>query len=200
MNLYKRIQEKKVAYDLTILILSLPKRFDKLVELYTSIRQQSVNQSVQIVYLGDNKSMSVGAKRNLALSMASGKYITFVDDDDRVSDNYVAEILKAIGGEPEVIVFRVQKYRNGVKDKEQRFTNKTHRVYLVPDKSHYIMPPNHLCAWRRDVIKEEFPNKSLSEDHVWSESMMKHYQDIFYIDEILYHYYYDTSLSETHAR
>lgn len=199
-DLYKRLQSKKVEYDLSVLILSIPKRLDKLTSLLDTLKRQSVNKSVQLLYLGDNRSMSVGSKRNAALAMASGRYVCFVDDDDEVSGMYVSKLLEAIESGPEVIAFKVQKYRNGVKDKEQRFSTKTHRVYLAPDQTHYLMPPNHLCAWRRDIIKEEFPNKSLREDHVWAETMMKHYQNVFYIDEILYHYYYDTSLSETHPR
>lgn len=200
MDLYRRLQNNKVEYKLTILILSLPNRFDGLRILLGHLQRLCVNKPVQILYLGDNKSMSVGEKRNMALSMASGRYITFIDDDDSIDKDYVNDILEAIELNPEVITFRVQKYRNQVLDKEQRFTNATSRVYLSPDRTHYKMPPNHLCVWRKDVIKESFPDKSLSEDHIWAEKQLKHYSKVHHIDKILYYYYWDSSRSETHPR
>jgi glycosyltransferase involved in cell wall biosynthesis len=190
----------KVQYKLTILILSLPSRIEKFTKLLNHLYRQSVNSSVQIIYLGENKTISVGEKRNQALSLASGRYIAFIDDDDWVSDDYVKEILEATESNPDVITFKVQKYRNGIENKQQRFHEKYGRIYMDPNREFYNMPPNHLCAWRREAIKASFPDKSLREDHIWAEEQLKHIHTAVHLDKVLYHYYYDTNLSETHKR
>jgi glycosyltransferase involved in cell wall biosynthesis len=200
MDLYDRITSRKVKYDLSILVLSLPGRLEKATKLIKELSRQAVKGSVQIVYLGDNKSLSVGEKRNLALTVSSGTYVAFIDDDDWVTPDYIESLLEAIKTAPEVITFRVMKYRNGVEDKEQRFYLNVGVPYLSPDKSHYKMCPNHLCAWRRDLIKERYPDKNLAEDLNWSEAQRRHYKTIYEIDKVLYFYYYDTELSETHRR
>lgn len=199
-ELYSRLKKKNPNYDLTILVLTLPNRTEKLQNLLKELKRQSINKSVQIIYLGDNKSMSVGAKRNLALSTSTGKYVTFIDDDDWVASNYIDKITEAILLNPEVITFNFQKYENGVKKKLCKYYMNAGRPYLSPDKTHYKLAANHLCVWRRDILKEPFPDISLGEDHNWSESMSFHYSAIHNIDEVLYYYYYDTNLSETHKR
>ena len=200
LKMYRRLANNRTQYDLTIIILSLPNRLEQLQGLITELKRQSANKSVQIVYVGDNKTMTVGKKRNLALTMADGNYVCFIDDDDWVSEDYVSSIVEAIEGNPDVITFHVQKYKNGVKGKQQRYYKDASRPYLAPDRTHYKLAPNHLCAWKKEVIKESFPNKSLCEDHEWAEMMTRHVNNIHQIDKVLYHYYYDTDLSETHKR
>jgi hypothetical protein len=66
------------------------------------------------------------------------------------------------------------------------------------------MAPNHLCAWRKDLLFtddgliEKFPDLNLSEDHRWAEAMEKHYKTVHNIEMVLYFYMYDKVSSETH--
>lgn len=210
MDLYWRINSNKVEYKLTILILSLPNRLDKISELLAHLNRQAFGKYVQILYLGDNKSMKVGEKRNAILSLSKGRYITFIDDDDWVSDDYIDKILEAIEHEPEVITFRVAQFRDGEPQKEQRFYlhNGPQRI-SQPDRTHYKMFPNHLCVWRRDIvftqardgykmiIREPFPHKNRSEDHEWAQAQEIHYSSIYEIPEVLYTYRFDRTLTET---
>jgi hypothetical protein len=191
---------QKVEYKLSILILSLPNRLGKIELLLNELNKQVSGKSVQILYLGDNKSMSVGVKRNLLIGISAGRYITFIDDDDMISPTYIDDILTEVEKSPEVISFGVQKYKNGILEKEQRFSPKYPIPYLDPSKKHYNMCPNHLSVWKRDVLEEDFPDKSLGEDHIWAQSMIPHYNHWVNIDKLLYHYYYSSSESETHRR
>ena len=53
---------------------------------------------VEILVLTDagrNGGMIVGEKRNAMVRMARGTYVVFVDDDDRVADDYLASLLEA---------------------------------------------------------------------------------------------------------
>ena len=184
-------------YKLSILICSLPNRLNTLQNLYLEINRQSMRESVQVLYLGDNKSMTVGEKRNKLLSIADGRYITFIDDDDMIKPDYIKRILDAMNDNPEVITIQVKKFFNGEKDRPQRFSKSYGRSHREPDKSFTNMLPNHLCVWRKDVIKESFPPKSLGEDHIWADLMTKHYNHEININEILYTYQFDKSKTET---
>lgn len=187
------------SYDLSVLILSLPERLDSFLKLIKEVRRQSINYSVQIIYLGDNQSMLVGEKRNFIKAMVKGTYCCFIDDDDSISDNYISSIIDAMDSNPDVITFEVQKYENGNKRMKQIFNMKSHRQFLKGD--HYTLPPNHLCAWKSSLVHSvDFPNKNLSEDHEWSAKMRSEDLTVHSIDEVLYHYYYDTKMSKTHPR
>lgn len=198
-DLYKRLQSNKVEYKLSILILSLPSRLDRLSLLLKTLQNQTIKKPVQILTLGDNKSMSVGEKRNMAMSLAKGRYMCFIDDDDMVSNDYVDSILEAIELSPEVITFNVMKFSGGKEEKTCKFYYQNGNYSRIsPDRSHYKMMPNHLCVWRKDVIIEEFPHKTVNEDHVWAMAMDGNYIDVVNIDKVLYHYLYDKDVSETH--
>ena len=199
-NYFRIARDNPIEYKLSILILSLPNRLDSLGKLLTQLNKQSSGKPVQILYLGDNKSWTVGEKRNKLMSLANGKYFSFIDDDDRVSDDYVDSILEAIEFNPEVITFRVQKLYNGKEDKEQRFSHNYKRNWQAPDRTHYKMPPNHLAAWRKEIVSEDFPHKNLKEDHVWAEKMVMKITSSHQIDKILYFYDYSSEGSETSRR
>jgi glycosyltransferase involved in cell wall biosynthesis len=77
-------------------------------------RKYTHGDQVQIIYLGDDQEMSVGEKRNLLMSMAKGEYMCFVDDDDRVTHNYVEAIMGDLLQHPnkDVYTFKVS-YSDG---------------------------------------------------------------------------------------
>lgn len=199
--MYRRLQMQMPQFDLSVLILSVPERFESYLSLYKFLKLHSANYSVQIVGVTDNYSMTVGEKRNLALSMAKGTYVSFIDDDDTVEPDYVKSIIDAMEGLPDVITFNVDKTTNGANRKLHKYYKGNGRaIYLAPDRTHYRMLPNHLCAWKRDIITEAFPKKNLSEDHLWAEVMVGKYDTVHNIDKVLYHYKYDTKGSKTHPK
>ncbi len=144
--------------------------------------------------------MSVGEKRNRLLSMADGTYVTFVDDDDTVSVDYVDSIFEMIPKGFDVITYQVQKYFNGAVDRIQRFSREYGLNHRSPDKVYNNYLPNHLCVWKRSVIKSHFPHISLSEDHQWAQLMLPHYKSEGHIDKILYFYHFNKETTETQNR
>jgi glycosyltransferase involved in cell wall biosynthesis len=172
------------------------------------LSKQCYNKPVEIIYLGDNLSSSVGDKRNKALQASKGEYVCFIDDDDMVNINYVSKLLEAIEHNPDVITFRVHEEYNGDHIRYQYFEKIGRRV-LDPTLRKKVgmpvitMPPNHLCCWKRKkALSIPFPDKSKGEDHVWAENMLLHNQDldIHEIGEVLYYYRYKTSVSRTQTR
>lgn len=77
---------------LSILILSIPSRLSNfLPTLLQNLLKQAepFKNQVEILTLIDNKVRSIGKKRQNLIDIAEGEYIAFIDDDDRVSDNYI---------------------------------------------------------------------------------------------------------------
>lgn len=187
---------------LSILIPTLKSRANKLKEQIDRITYQSQTKPVQLIWLGDNKSMSVGAKRNHLLNMAEGEFICFVDDDDIISDDYVSSILEAIEENPtkKVFTFWGEQTDNGNPTQDFRYDKRFGRNHKtkIDGVRWKVMVPDHLCIWRKDIVKETFPNKQLGEDHEWAQKMMRHYleEDQFHIQKYLYHYLYNRSLTE----
>lgn len=83
----------------SILICGIPERYHSVQPLlYSLLEKQSVARmpDVELLYFMDNRRRSVGAKRNDLLRAARGEYISFIDDDDDVSDKYVSDLHDAI--------------------------------------------------------------------------------------------------------
>ena len=83
----------------SILICGIPERYHTVQPLlFSLLERQSVARmaDVELLYLLDNKRRSVGAKRNALLGEARGEYVSFIDDDDMVSGEYVRRIHDAI--------------------------------------------------------------------------------------------------------
>jgi glycosyltransferase involved in cell wall biosynthesis len=88
---------------LSILVITVPNR---LRYFYPRLMTQLIDQTkhrndVEVLSLFDNKTRSIGAKRQAILDLCQGEYVVFIDDDDRISDDYVEEIIKAIKNNPD---------------------------------------------------------------------------------------------------
>lgn len=83
----------------SILIAAVPERYHTVQPLlYSLLETQAVGRmsDIELLYLLDNKRRTVGAKRNALLDVARGEWISFIDDDDMVSDAYVRRVHDAI--------------------------------------------------------------------------------------------------------
>ena len=71
---------------LSILIPSIPSRFDRVKELVGQLEGQiGGRDDVEIIVFMDNKKRSIGRKRNDIMKLATGQYFSMIDDDDNVS-------------------------------------------------------------------------------------------------------------------
>ena len=190
---------------LSILICSLQKRLAEFSLLAQKLEQQAKDKPVEILWLGDNRTMSVGEKRNKLLQFSKGEYVCFVDDDDWVEDNYIDEILKGIAAKPDVVCFDVG-FRNaelGGPELPARFS--IHHAFNRNYKDRRLRMPNHLMAVRREhALKVGFTEKSFGEDtdyglrlrgNTKAEALLK---TEYHCGKILYHYRFDPHKSATH--
>jgi hypothetical protein len=190
---------------LSILIPSIPSRVEKyLLPLFKKLEGQAENRPVEILSLLDNKKRSIGLKRQSLVSEARGEYITFVDDDDDVSDDYVDQILRARAGAlfaPDVITFDQVSSIDGKPFKVSFGLNNVNQEagWLEVDKKYRDIQrrPFHVCAWRRAIADGlEFPDASYGEDWYWAENMCKRAMTEIHIDSVLHFYRFDNKVTE----
>ena len=90
-----------VTPKLSVLICGLESRREMCNRLIDFITKQADPSLFQVCSLIDSGQLSIGEKRNRLVKGAVGDYVSFVDDDDWVSDKYVPLILNAIKSNPD---------------------------------------------------------------------------------------------------
>lgn len=198
---------------LSILICSIPSRREFLQKMVKSLVDQYSftdnittkenkfsltkisSKDVEIVICIDNKQMTVGAKRNLLMDESVSEYFVFVDDDDRITDDYIISLLAGIRDNKDVILFDVACSINGRKAKKVVYdANYTTDRNLT---NQYLRIPNHIMCWKRDIVTERFPDISMGEDVGWARKMKPHIKSQSRITKILYYYDFNHRTTET---
>jgi hypothetical protein len=182
---------KKEQPLLSILICSLVERNETfLSNLINSIENQIIDKPVELLILSDNAKRPVGTKRNDLINISKGKYVCFIDDDDRISETYVDDILREIiDWSPDVIVFDAEISFNGTDNKLVKYG----REYDYCEKSEaYYRHPNHLMVHKKENITEYFKDIKTGEDDEWALRMLPRIVTQSRIDKVLYYYDYNT--------
>lgn len=168
-------------------------------DTYDLERMQSLDMPVEIVICTDEKKLKVGEKRNLLLKAATGSYVSFVDDDDIVSDDYVSELLTAMKSDCDIIVFDVIMYQNGKKMFDVSYDKDYRRDYSEGNQAFRL--PNHIMCFKSSIAKgHEFMKINYGEDGIWARKVNRRIKTQHRIDKVLYYYYFDTELSETYNK
>jgi hypothetical protein len=162
------ISRKKYEYDWSILVPTLVERGQKLNHLILSINEklQRICPTLKIEFciLCDNREKSVGAKREELLQGAKGKYVSFVDDDDDLTDAYFEDALACIQGE-----FHVCRLRGQIA--QYTFTHSIENTLSDPMARDevFLRPPNHLNVMMADIAKLiSFKDAKRGEDLEWT--------------------------------
>lgn len=150
---------------------------------------------VEVITLVDNKFMSIGEKRNHLLSMAHWDYVVFVDDDDRISTDYIHELLKWIESNKDVICFYAHISINWWE---------YHLVDYDINNAHneknwiYYRLPNHLMCWKSYIAKQiKYEDISFWEDTKWANDAIWLIHNQHKIHKVLYYYDYNDKTSES---
>lgn len=173
----------------------LPKIQD---EVYNQIDSLSIEKrdSVEVIVLSDNRKIMLGEKRNIMVEMAQGDYIVFIDDDDRISSDYVSSLLDATSEGKDVISFLAEVSINGSKPKICDYSIIHKKDYNTSSK--YFRIPNHITAVKKSVsLKSSFPSLMYAEDQGYSKLLIKHLKTETKINKVLYYYDYDDNVTET---
>lgn len=192
---------------LSILICTLPEPFrdgNFLKDISKKMTLQVQGRSVQILYLGDNKSMTVGEKRNHLMNIAKGQRIAFVDDDDQISDDYVDRLLEYCELDFDCVGIGVKftKDCQGESTYDYSFSkNINFRDPKRQGKRIYGRMPNHLCLWKKEIaMRCKFPDMNIGEDHAWAEDQILKGYSFFKTEPIIYHYDFRPGNTQTRHR
>lgn len=180
--------------ELSILTPTIPSRKEQLSKLSEKIAKQSNDLAVEHLSFADNRTRTIGAKRQALLDIARGEYIAFVDDDDDIEPDYVSEILLAIKQGPDVITFEQNSYYNGAFSKVIFGLNNRDEPFQPNGIT--LRAPWHVCVWKRELIKTcQFGESNYGEDIIWSRQARARIKTSLHIDKTLCTYRHDAALT-----
>lgn len=155
----------------------------------------SIYDGIEIIVCMDNKTLTIGAKRNILMDFAKGKYLAGFDSDDLPTDVYIKKCIEVVdscfdcgslkgeitidGSKPEIFEhsLKYNEWKTNMPDKEIRYER-------------YI---NHLNCVKSEIAKQiKYPEKNHGEDFDWSMELKKSelLKTEYYIPEIIYNYNY----------
>lgn len=196
---------------LSILVLTTPRRRDNCFQdLLSELERQAEGLPVEIIGIYDNKKRSVGDKRNAALSVAKGKYLAFIDDDDKIAASYIVDVLACIKANPDVdvIVFDcITTIRENGVVKERHYSKYgkdfAYTITDKPDENGFRQwrgKPSHTCVHRTEHARRYmFPNKNYGEDVDFCSRISENIKTEARINKVLYYYNFDKATSETRS-
>ncbi len=204
---------------LDIYVLSLSTRvhyYNRLVEnlvpMINAVNPAKGRKLVDLHTLVDNGECSIGAKRAACVTGCKSQYITFIDDDDMVSANYLSAILEALKLEPDAVGYWAEwwKYQGewqlsalvkyclpeGGPDHPKDDPNLKPVTIngLTRQSKHWFRFPGQLCPIKSDIAKQINYNPEIQYGEDWdfanrlkASGLIKNQQ---FIDNVLYHYLY----------
>ena len=191
MNNY--INRKQYPVDWTIMIPTIPGREQKLQNLIQSIHElrQHICPALHIVIaVGfDNCEVSIGTKRQNMLQAAEGRYVSFIDDDDKVTAHYFEDAAACIAGN-----FDCMRLRGQIA--QWTFTHSLANKLTDPmaNETTFLRPPNHLNVMKADIAKTiKFRDATSGEDLDWTIKLarMGFLRTEYQSEESRIHYIYD---------
>ena len=167
------------------------KSYENLInELVKQIADNNLNGQVEILTEKDDCKITVGTKRNILKNKAVGEYICFIDDDDMVNTNYLAELFKSFESNPEILTFQVQRYKNNNLD--DIYCPNIHIGNLQSGNLLFMRNLLHLCPHKKYLAdKISFPDKNFAEDFEYSMSLANLNPRDMNLRKVLYFYYFN---------
>ena len=123
--------------------------------------------SLEICIAKDDRQISIGEKRNKLLNDAAGDYVAFIDDDDRIRENYISLLMEGIDKGVDCCSLVGEITFDGKNPKPFIHSIK-HDRYWEDERAYYRFP-NHLNCIKSEIAKQfTFPLKNFSEDTEWA--------------------------------
>jgi glycosyltransferase involved in cell wall biosynthesis len=185
---------------LSILVPTVPSRIDT---FYLLIMKNILNQvkpygkQIEVLGLLDNKIRTTGEKREEMLKMAKGKYLVFIDDDDRIADDYVLYIMNTLLNNPfaDCVVFDCICRVNGGIDKLCKY-GVEFEYGDINEGREWRGKPAHTMVYRSEIAKRHsFKHLTNGEDYDWVLRASRDIINQVRIDKVLY--YYDAQYATT---
>ena len=189
---------------LTIAIPSITNRTRMGLEPLLALLSSQIGDSkeVELISLLDNKSMSVGRKRQALFQIARGRYVCQIDDDDGIESDFVSTVIAAIkqteNDPPEVISYQQKCDIDGqimyVECGIEHTTVSEPKFDRESGKTIIKRYPWHWCCWRNDIAKRgSFYDCNGIEDGLFARMMKEFVTKEHKISKVLLHYKFRTS-------
>ena len=188
---------------LSILVPTVPSRIEL---FYVKLMKELLRQiepyknEIELISFFDNKKRSIGKKRQEMINLSQGEYIVFIDDDDRISDDYVSQIMKKLAENPDTdcVVFDSICRVNGGIEKLCKYGIEFE--YGDINKGlEWRGKPAHTMVYASSIVKKhQYTDMGRGEDCEWVKRACLDIKNQTRIDKVLY--YYDAeyaTLSET---
>lgn len=160
---------------LSILIPSTHDRNEILCELIDHLKYQidelKCEEEVEIILNVDNSELSIGAKRQQMIYQATGEYLTFIDSDDWVADEYIEEILLAIEDSPDVVSIKGYMTHDGKKRENFIIAKDLPYITITDTKgdNSYLRHSNHLAPIKTEIARKiGYKDLKFAEDYDYS--------------------------------
>lgn len=149
--------------------------------------QTQLYTDIEIVAYFNRRTTPLGDIRQALVEDAKGQYISFVDDDDSVHDNYCTSIYPHLDGINDCVGFRTQITINGRTTKP--VFNSIRLKGWWQDGAAYYRDVNYLCPIKREKYDGvSFISQNCYEDMDWANKMRGKLKYEKYLNEILYYY------------
>ena len=188
---------------LSILVPTVPSRIEL---FYVKLMKELLRQiepyknDIELISFFDNKKRSIGKKRQEMVNLAQGEYIIFIDDDDRISDDYISEIMTTLVDNPDAdcVVFNSICRVNGGINKLCKYGIEF-EYGDINDGLEWRGKPAHTMVYAASIVKNhQYTDMGGGEDCDWVKRAYLDIKNQIRIDKVLY--YYDaeySTLSET---
>lgn len=174
-----------------ILICSIEHRTDMLAELLDELGRQIV-PGVGVHVYRDNLEASYTEKCQRLLDSSTADYVSYVDDDDAVAEDYVQTIVEALQQRPDYVGFNVLYTVDGVPQMPALHSLKYDGWINTPDALYRDI--SHLNPIRRDLAAQSawIGRTDLIADAEWVSGLRQLgcVKTEVYVDRNLYHYRY----------
>lgn len=186
---------------LSILVPTVPSRIDLFYPRLIKhlLKQTESYNDIEVLSIFDNKKRTIGEKRNNLMDMANGEYLVFIDDDDRITDDYIYEIMTALYKNPhtDCVVFDSMTFFPDRDCYKASFGIEFEDgIFDINNKKLRTAKPPHVMVYKSSIAKSHrFPHIQSGEDSDWVNRASKDIVKQTRIDKLLY--YYDSNYIET---
>jgi hypothetical protein len=181
---------------LSILIASIPERFDKAKALYNHIFNMIGDKDIEVIMCTDNKKRTIGEKREALKNISRGKYFMFVDDDDSLYE--LDDIYEATAQDVDVITFDSKARNNSGSSFIVNMALNNPTEHNNDGEGNYTdlkRPPFPCCAWHEKFRWISYPAMNYGEDWEWVKQALPLAATEVHIDKVLHGYNFDPEVS-----
>jgi hypothetical protein len=171
----------------SILVATLASREEKFLKLmhHILVQAEASSAEVEVVALQNQGEQPLASYREALMRAARGKYMCFVDDDDWVSDDYVAAVVRVLEKDPDVVGWQHWCTGLGVAFTSVSITHRNDDV--TSRRFTHINPVRTELAVQGTFIDPDMPTFT-GEDAAFVRSVLPLLQREVWLEQVVYTY------------